>query len=129
MSSLPQEVRHQLKESQFFSEVDMNHGFHQLPLSQEASKCSVFQTHEGKHSQVTSDAPRETEEGPVTGAQEEIHVQAEPSGTVRPGSRRKEKWSFESPTTWQPSAQSRPMTSSVSARREMEKGRIRGRDR
>ena len=82
-----------------------------------------------KHSQVTSDAPRETEEGPVTGAQEEIDVQAEPSGTVRPRSRRKEKWSFESPTTWQPSAQSRPMTRSVSARREMEKGRIRGRDR
>ena len=29
--------------------MDMGHGFHQVPLDQETSKLSMFQTHEGLH--------------------------------------------------------------------------------
>ena len=44
-----QEVRHQLKDSTVFLEIDMNHGFHQVPLSEETSRRCVFQTHKGIH--------------------------------------------------------------------------------
>ena len=43
----PQEVRHQLKGSRWFTEMDIGHGFHQLPLDRETSNRSVFRTHEG----------------------------------------------------------------------------------
>ena len=33
-----QEIKHQLKDFTVFSEIDMNHGFHQTPLSQKTSK-------------------------------------------------------------------------------------------
>ena len=45
----PQEVRHQLRGSKWFTEMDMGHGFHQLPLHKETSNRSVFRTHEGLH--------------------------------------------------------------------------------
>ena len=45
----PQEVRQQLKGARYFSELDMGHGFHQVPLDPDTSRRSVFQTHEGLH--------------------------------------------------------------------------------
>ena len=45
----PQEVRHSIKGAKYFSEMDMGHGFHQVPLDPETSRKSVFQTHEGLH--------------------------------------------------------------------------------
>ena len=45
----PQEVRHSIKGAMFYSEMDMRHGFHQVPLDPETSRRSVFQTHEGLH--------------------------------------------------------------------------------
>ena len=45
--STPQEVRHELKGSKVFTELDMVCGFHQLPLSPESQ--IVFQTHLGIH--------------------------------------------------------------------------------
>ena len=45
----PQEVRHQISGAKFFTEMDMGHGFHQVPLDPESSRLSVFQTHEGLH--------------------------------------------------------------------------------
>ena len=45
----PQEVRHNIKDARYFSELDMGHGFHQVPLDQESSRSSVFQSHEGLH--------------------------------------------------------------------------------
>ena len=45
----PQEIRHNLEGAEYFSEMDMGHGYHQLPLHQDSSKISVFQSHEGLH--------------------------------------------------------------------------------
>ena len=45
----PQEVRHQISGANFYTEMDMGHGFHQVPLDPETSRLSVFQTHEGLH--------------------------------------------------------------------------------
>ena len=45
----PQEIRHELKSAQVFSEFDMGWGYHQLPIDEETKERSVFQTHEGIH--------------------------------------------------------------------------------
>ena len=45
----PQEIRHELKASQVFSEFDMGWGYHQLEIDEETKERSVFQTHEGIH--------------------------------------------------------------------------------
>ena len=45
----PQEVRHDLKASQVFSEFDMGWGYHQLEIDEETKERSIFQTHEGIH--------------------------------------------------------------------------------
>ena len=45
----PQEIRHDLKEAQVFTELDMGWAFHQLPIEESTKRNSVFQTHEGLH--------------------------------------------------------------------------------
>ena len=45
----PQEIRHELKSSQVFSEFDMGWGYHQLEIDEETRERSIFQTHEGIH--------------------------------------------------------------------------------
>ena len=45
----PQEIRHELKSSQVFSEFDMGWGYHQLEIDEETKERSIFQTHEGIH--------------------------------------------------------------------------------
>ena len=45
----PQEIRHDLKEAQVFTELDMGWAFHQLPIDESTKQKSVFQTHEGLH--------------------------------------------------------------------------------
>ena len=46
---LPQNIRHELEGAKIFSEMDMPHGFHQLPLDEESKNQCIFQTHEGLH--------------------------------------------------------------------------------
>ena len=43
----PQEVRHELADSNVFTEIDMGNGFHQIPLAPESQV--VFQSHLGLH--------------------------------------------------------------------------------
>ena len=47
----PQEVWHKIKikVAKFYKEMDMGHGFHQVPLGPESNRLSVFQTQEGLH--------------------------------------------------------------------------------
>ena len=45
----PQEIRHELKEANVYSEMDMGWGFHHLTLDDKAKESAVFQTHEGIH--------------------------------------------------------------------------------
>ena len=45
----PQEIRHELKSAQVFSEFDMGWGYHQLPIDEQTKNRSIFQTHEGIH--------------------------------------------------------------------------------
>ena len=45
----PQEIRHELKEAKFFTEMDMGHGYHQLEIDEETKDKAIFQTHEGVH--------------------------------------------------------------------------------
>ena len=45
----PQEIRHDLKEAKFFSEMDMGFGYHQLPIDEATKRKAIFQTHEGVH--------------------------------------------------------------------------------
>ena len=45
----PQEIRHELKPAQIFSEFDMGWGYHQLEIDDETKEKSIFQTHEGIH--------------------------------------------------------------------------------
>ena len=44
-----QEMRHMLAGAVRFSELDMNHGFHQIGLARESRPISTFRTHEGLH--------------------------------------------------------------------------------
>ena len=44
-----QEIRHKLKGATRFSEIDLSHGYHQIPLEEESRHISTFQTHEGLH--------------------------------------------------------------------------------
>ena len=44
-----QEIRHKLKGATRFSELDLSHGFHQIPLDEESRYISTFQSHEGLH--------------------------------------------------------------------------------
>lgn len=44
-----QEIRHKLKGATRFSEMDMGHGYHQIPLDKDSRYISTFQTHEGIH--------------------------------------------------------------------------------
>ena len=44
-----QEIRHKLKGATRFSEIDLSHGYHQVPLAEESRHISTFQTHEGLH--------------------------------------------------------------------------------
>ena len=43
------EIRHKLKGATRYSEMDLSHGFHQLPLAEASRDISTFQTHEGLH--------------------------------------------------------------------------------
>ena len=45
----PQEIRHELKEAKFFTEMDMGDGYHQLEIDDETKDKAIFQTHEGVH--------------------------------------------------------------------------------
>ena len=45
----PQEIRHELKEAKFFTEMDMGYGYHQLEIDEETKDKAIFQTHEGVH--------------------------------------------------------------------------------
>ena len=45
----PQEIRHDMKAAQVFSEFDMGWGYHQLEIDEETKERSIFQTHEGIH--------------------------------------------------------------------------------
>ena len=45
----PQEIRHELKEAKFFSEMDMGFGYHQLTIDEETKNRAIFQTHHGIH--------------------------------------------------------------------------------
>ena len=45
----PQEIRHELKEAEVFTEVDMGWAFHQLSIDEDTKRRSIFQTHEGLH--------------------------------------------------------------------------------
>ena len=44
-----EEIRHKLRGAKRFSEIDLSHGYHQIPLSEESRHISTFQTHEGLH--------------------------------------------------------------------------------
>ena len=44
-----QEIRHKLQGATRFSELDLGHGYHQIPLAEESRYISTFQTHEGLH--------------------------------------------------------------------------------
>ena len=44
-----QEIRHKLQGATRFSELDLGHGYHQIPLAEESRYLSTFQTHEGLH--------------------------------------------------------------------------------
>ena len=44
-----EEIRHKLRGATRFSEIDLSHGYHQIPLSEESRYISTFQTHEGLH--------------------------------------------------------------------------------
>ena len=44
-----QEIRHKLKGATRFSELDLGHGYHQIPLETDSRYISTFQTHEGLH--------------------------------------------------------------------------------
>ena len=44
-----QEIRHKLKGATRFSEIDLSHGYHQIPLAENSRHISTFQTHEGLH--------------------------------------------------------------------------------
>ena len=45
----PQEIRHELKEAEIFTEMDMGWAYHQCPIDEETKDRSIFQTHEGLH--------------------------------------------------------------------------------
>ena len=45
----PQEIRHELKEALFFSEMDMGFGCHQLEIDEATKNRAIFRTHEGVH--------------------------------------------------------------------------------
>ena len=45
----PQEIRHELKEANLFSEMDMGWAYHQVPIDEETKEKTIFQTHEGLH--------------------------------------------------------------------------------
>ena len=44
-----QEITHKLKGATRFSEIDLSHGYHQIPLAEKSRHISTFQTHEGLH--------------------------------------------------------------------------------
>ena len=44
-----QEIRHKLKDATRFSEIDLSHGYHQIPLDEDSRQISTFQSHEGLH--------------------------------------------------------------------------------
>ena len=45
----PQEIRHDLKEANIFTEMDMGWAYHQLETDEATKERSIFQTHEGLH--------------------------------------------------------------------------------
>lgn len=45
----PQEIRHELKEAKFFSEMDMGWAYHQMAIYEETKSQAIFQSHEGLH--------------------------------------------------------------------------------
>jgi hypothetical protein len=45
----PQEIRHELKEANLFTEMDMGWAYHQVPIDEETKGKTTFQTHEGLH--------------------------------------------------------------------------------
>ena len=47
----PGEIRMNIDSTtmKIFSEMDMPHGYHQIPLAEESKNKCIFQTHEGLH--------------------------------------------------------------------------------
>ena len=46
---MPQEIRHELKKANFFKDMYMGHGYHQLQIDEKTKNKAIFQTHEGIH--------------------------------------------------------------------------------